>query len=115
MLAYNEHTRINCQAKDVYKQAKLGPEDVQVVELHDCFSCNELLTYEVCSVARIAPASKTTLNTGTSCVRTRRELSGVTVRCAQRPVLTCVRVHNSERSTVVPRGITKGARAVQRR
>ena len=33
-------------AKDVYKQAQLGPEDVQVVELHDCFSCNELLTYE---------------------------------------------------------------------
>lgn len=35
----------NC-ANQVYSQAGLGPEDVQVVELHDCFSCNELITYE---------------------------------------------------------------------
>lgn len=26
--------------------AGLGPDKVQVVELHDCFSCNELITYE---------------------------------------------------------------------
>ena len=30
----------------VYEQSGLGPEDFQVVELHDCFSANELLTYE---------------------------------------------------------------------
>jgi acetyl-CoA acyltransferase len=30
----------------VYEQAGLGPEDFQVIELHDCFSANELLTYE---------------------------------------------------------------------
>ncbi|WP_420836324.1 thiolase C-terminal domain-containing protein, partial [Amycolatopsis lexingtonensis] len=30
----------------VYDQAGLGPADFQVVELHDCFSANELLTYE---------------------------------------------------------------------
>merc|ERR1711865_980422 len=35
----------NC-AEEVYKQANMSPEDVQVVELHDCFSCNELITYE---------------------------------------------------------------------
>jgi len=33
-------------AKDVYQQSGLGPKDIQVIELHDCFSCNELLTYE---------------------------------------------------------------------
>src|SRR5205814_1861493 len=33
-------------AKSVYEQAGLGPEDVQVIELHDCFSTNELITYE---------------------------------------------------------------------
>ncbi|MBU2488432.1 MAG: lipid-transfer protein [Proteobacteria bacterium] len=33
-------------AKDVYEQAGLGPEDVDVVELHDCFTANELITYE---------------------------------------------------------------------
>jgi sterol carrier protein 2 len=30
----------------VYAQAGVGPEDVDVIELHDCFSCNELITYE---------------------------------------------------------------------
>jgi sterol carrier protein 2 len=33
-------------AQKVYEQSGLGPEDVDVVELHDCFSCNELITYE---------------------------------------------------------------------
>lgn len=33
-------------AKKVYAKAGVGPEDVQVVELHDCFTANELLTYE---------------------------------------------------------------------
>ena len=33
-------------AQKVYSQAGIGPEDVNVVELHDCFAQNELLTYE---------------------------------------------------------------------
>jgi acetyl-CoA acetyltransferase len=33
-------------AEKVYEQSGVGPEDVDVVELHDCFSCNELITYE---------------------------------------------------------------------
>jgi acetyl-CoA acetyltransferase len=33
-------------ARKVYDQAGLGPDDVDVIELHDCFSANELLTYE---------------------------------------------------------------------
>ncbi|HTO51777.1 MAG TPA: lipid-transfer protein [Myxococcota bacterium] len=33
-------------AGKVYQQSGLGPENVDVVELHDCFSCNELITYE---------------------------------------------------------------------
>jgi sterol carrier protein 2 len=33
-------------AQQVYEQSGFGPEDVQVVELHDCFSCNEMITYE---------------------------------------------------------------------
>jgi sterol carrier protein 2 len=33
-------------AQKVYEQSGIGPEDVDVVELHDCFSCNELVTYE---------------------------------------------------------------------
>ncbi|HEX3794184.1 MAG TPA: lipid-transfer protein [Acidimicrobiales bacterium] len=37
-------TRAAAQA--VYKESGLGPEDVDVIELHDCFSANELITYE---------------------------------------------------------------------
>jgi acetyl-CoA acetyltransferase len=33
-------------AKRAYEQAGIGPNDVQVIELHDCFTTNELLTYE---------------------------------------------------------------------
>lgn len=33
-------------AEKVYEQAGAGPEEVQVVELHDCFTANELITYE---------------------------------------------------------------------
>jgi len=33
-------------AARVYEAAGVGPRDVQVVELHDCFSVNELLMYE---------------------------------------------------------------------
>ncbi len=33
-------------AQQVYSQSGLGPEDFQVIELHDCFSANELLLYD---------------------------------------------------------------------
>jgi acetyl-CoA acetyltransferase len=33
-------------AKEVYEKSGLGPDDLDVVELHDCFTANELLTYE---------------------------------------------------------------------
>ena len=33
-------------AQSVYQQSGLGPDDFQVIELHDCFSANELLLYE---------------------------------------------------------------------
>jgi len=33
-------------AEELYKKTGVTPKDVQVVELHDCFSANELITYE---------------------------------------------------------------------
>lgn len=33
-------------AEQVYQQAGVGPADIQVVELHDCFTPNEIVTYE---------------------------------------------------------------------
>jgi acetyl-CoA acyltransferase len=38
-------------ARRAYEEAQVGPEDVQVVELHDCFSANELITYEALGFA----------------------------------------------------------------
>jgi acetyl-CoA acetyltransferase len=34
-----------------YEEAQIGPADVQVIELHDCFSANELITYEALGLA----------------------------------------------------------------
>jgi acetyl-CoA acetyltransferase len=33
-------------ATKVYQAAGVGPEDIDVVELHDCFTANELISYE---------------------------------------------------------------------
>jgi acetyl-CoA acetyltransferase len=33
-------------ARQVYEAAGVGPEDIQAVELHDCFTPNELISYE---------------------------------------------------------------------
>jgi acetyl-CoA acetyltransferase len=33
-------------ARQVYERAGVGPDDLDVVELHDCFAQNELITYE---------------------------------------------------------------------
>ncbi|MFE9325667.1 lipid-transfer protein [Nocardia sp. NPDC052278] len=45
-------------AQQVYRQAGLGPEDFQVIELHDCFSANELLLYEALGLCGEGEAGK---------------------------------------------------------
>ena len=45
-------------AKKVYEQAGIGPDDVDVVELHDCFTANELLTYEALGLCKEGEAEK---------------------------------------------------------
>jgi len=40
-------------AQQVYEKTGLGPNDIQVIELHDCFSCNELLTYEALGLCEV--------------------------------------------------------------
>jgi len=45
-------------AKQVYEKAGIGPEDVDVVELHDCFTTNELLTYEGLGLCKEGEAEK---------------------------------------------------------
>ncbi|MFB6691763.1 lipid-transfer protein [Streptomyces virginiae] len=45
-------------ARQVYESSGLGIEDVDVVELHDCFSINELLTYEALGMCEDGAAGK---------------------------------------------------------
>ncbi|MEU7730257.1 lipid-transfer protein [Streptomyces sp. NPDC040724] len=45
-------------ARRVYEDSGLGIEDVDVVELHDCFSINELLTYEALGMCGDGAAGK---------------------------------------------------------
>ena len=45
-------------ARRVYDQAGIGPDDVDVIELHDCFSANELLTYEALGLCGEGEAGK---------------------------------------------------------
>lgn len=45
-------------SKAVYEVAAVGPEDVQVVELHDCFTANELITYEALGLTPRGTAEK---------------------------------------------------------
>ena len=45
-------------AQRVYDQSGLGPSDFQVIELHDCFSANELLLYEALGLCAEGEAPK---------------------------------------------------------
>ena len=45
-------------ARQVYEASGVGPGDVQVVELHDCFTANELLTYEAIGLTPEGTAEK---------------------------------------------------------
>ena len=45
-------------ANQVYEQACISPKDLNVVELHDCFAHNELLTYEALGLCPVGGAEK---------------------------------------------------------
>jgi len=45
-------------AQQVYEQSGLGAEDFQVIELHDCFSANELLLYEALGLCKEGEAGQ---------------------------------------------------------
>jgi len=45
-------------AAKVYAQTGIGPEDLDVVELHDCFAHNELITYEALGLCPEGGAAK---------------------------------------------------------
>src|SRR5206468_2279907 len=45
-------------AKQAFDAAGIGPEDVDVVELHDCFAHNELISYEALGLCPAGGAEK---------------------------------------------------------
>jgi acetyl-CoA acetyltransferase len=45
-------------ARQVYNDAGVGPEDLDVVELHDCFAHNELLSYEALGLCSLGGAEQ---------------------------------------------------------
>jgi acetyl-CoA acetyltransferase len=45
-------------ADKAYAQAGIGPDDVDVIELHDCFTANEILTYEALGLCKEGEAEK---------------------------------------------------------
>jgi len=45
-------------SRAVYERAGLGPQDAQVIELHDCFSTNELITYETLGLCEAGQGEK---------------------------------------------------------
>lgn len=51
-------------AQQVYAQAGVGPQDIQVVELHDCFAHNELLSYEALGLCADGEAERFVLDGG---------------------------------------------------
>ena len=45
-------------ARQVYEAAGVGPQDIDVVELHDCFAHNELITYEALGLCPVGGAEQ---------------------------------------------------------
>jgi sterol carrier protein 2 len=64
--SFEEHSMIKMVGYDmaksaaakVYQQTGIGPDDVDVIELHDCFTANELLTYEALGLCKEGEAEK---------------------------------------------------------
>jgi acetyl-CoA acetyltransferase len=49
-------------AQAVYEKAGVDPQDIRVVELHDCFAHNELLTYESLGLCAVGGAERFVLD-----------------------------------------------------
>src|SRR5690606_7907807 len=45
-------------ADTVYEEAGVGPEDIAVCELHDCFTTNEVISYEALRLTPEGTAAK---------------------------------------------------------
>ncbi|KAL2915108.1 hypothetical protein HK105_205432 [Polyrhizophydium stewartii] len=53
-------------ANDAYRLAGISPSEIDVVELHDCFSANELITYDALGICPPGKAHEFTLSGATT-------------------------------------------------
>ncbi len=58
MIAYAGFHMSRNAAQQAYEKAGIGPGDIRVAELHDCFAHNELLSYEALGFCGIGGAEK---------------------------------------------------------
>ena len=56
MMDFNAVTRL--AAKNAYEMAGLGPDDIDLIELHDCFATAELVHYENLGIAKEGEAGR---------------------------------------------------------
>ncbi|KAK6021700.1 SCP-2 sterol transfer family protein [Ostertagia ostertagi] len=71
---------------DLYKKTGLSPNDVQVIELHDCFAPNELITYEAIGLCDVDPINATQFPGVAQVVELSNQLRG---KCGKRQVPNC--------------------------
>jgi len=45
-------------ANQVYTETRISPDNVDVIEVHDCFSANELITYEALGLCKVGQAGQ---------------------------------------------------------
>ncbi|GMR39601.1 hypothetical protein PMAYCL1PPCAC_09796, partial [Pristionchus mayeri] len=55
MIGFDMIERIS---KELYKETGYGPKDIDVIELHDCFAPNELITYEAIGLCPLGKAGE---------------------------------------------------------
>ncbi|MCY1432598.1 acetyl-CoA C-acyltransferase [compost metagenome] len=62
LIAYAGFYMAQNAANEVYEKAGIGPQDIRVVELHDCFAHNELLTYEALGLCPVGGGERFVLD-----------------------------------------------------
>ncbi|MBO3277401.1 lipid-transfer protein [Pseudomonas schmalbachii] len=62
LIAYAGFYMAQDAAQQVYEKAGVGPQDIRVVELHDCFAQNELLTYEALGLCPVGGGERFVLD-----------------------------------------------------
>ena len=86
-------------AASVYEQAGLGPEDLDVVELHDCFTTNEVISYEALGLCPAGGAEQVVADGDSTYGGAGVTDCGLSGAACGLLVITPPRMHNAPRPT----------------